>query len=117
MPSWADLNKRQQKYQQAVYEVDQAQPAPDMEKSEPFDLLSSIEKGSDHGKEEDQEEEENIPLTERNSSKNTEAALIGWFAHKQPYPDVDAPGTHHQPTTHEQARLQTTRELLAIPLH
>ncbi len=117
MPSWADLNKRQQKYQQAVYEVDQAQPAPDMEKSEPFDLLSSIEKGSDHGKEEDQEEEENIPLTERNSSKNTEAALIGWFAHKQPYPDVDAPVTHHRHRTHEQDRLQTTRELLAIPLH
>lgn len=27
MPSWADLNKRQQKYLQAVYEVDQAQEA------------------------------------------------------------------------------------------
>jgi hypothetical protein len=49
-----------------------------MEKSEQFDLLSSTEKGSEHGKEEDQEEEETIPLTERNSSKNTEAALIGW---------------------------------------
>ena len=33
MLSWADLNKRQQKYLQAVYEVDQAQPAPDREKS------------------------------------------------------------------------------------
>ena len=84
MPSWAELNKRQQKYLQAVYEVDQAQPAPDMEKSEQFDLLSSTEKGSDHGKEEDQEEEENIPLTERNSSKNTEAALIGWRVHQLP---------------------------------
>lgn len=80
MPSWAELNKRQQKYLQAVYEVDQAQPAPDMEKSEQFDLFSSTEKGSDHGKEEDQEEEENIPLSARNSSKNTEAALISWLA-------------------------------------
>ncbi len=34
-----------------------------------LDLLASTEKGSYHGKEEDEEEEENIPLPGRNSGK------------------------------------------------